>query len=496
MSAKFWLQYMSRRIARIYPLYLFLLALTFLIPVIVWHDRWPTLPLVFINVTLVKGFFVLFNFTGIAPSWSLTVEETFYLLAPILFFVFRKYGPLVVLPLVYAVGGVLELIGTKSGYYGFFGNFVFVLVYTFFGRAFEFFAGMTLARALLANPEAFRAKGRMPFTYLGLLGCVLVVYWLSLLQRNGEFGLFHPVGLVLNNFVLPVFACILFRGLITEGTVVGRVLASRLFIFLGRSSYAFYLVHYGILTALIQPRLTIANEGIRLFVLFVLVNLISSLLFLAVEHPANCAIRRWSDGLAKRIGFRDPTERGRPWGRHAVGWSCGVAIVFFIWCAVSFDWLRPALSAIEPAPVGAALRGGPDLGRLVSAQTDFSVVTSQVGKVPSLTYTVAGRSIASDGFIFAHANSRIVYDISGLGRSTFEFSSGLDDVGGADLGAVKYVVRGDGRPLLESPVIRALEAPRRYSVNVAGVRQLELVVRAAGNGITSDEAYWIHPVLR
>jgi hypothetical protein len=31
---------------------------------------------------------------------------------------------------------------------------------------------------------------------------------------------------------------------------------------------------------------------------------------------------------------------------------------------------------------------------------------------------------------------------------------------------------------------------------LAGVRQLELVVRAAGNGITSDEAYWIHPVLR
>jgi peptidoglycan/LPS O-acetylase OafA/YrhL len=494
LSGKFWLQYMSRRVARIYPLYLFLLAFTFLIPVILWHEPWPKLATVFLNVTLIKGFFAVFNFSGIAPSWSLTVEETFYLLAPILFLVFRKYGPLAVLTLAYAVGGVLEVICSKSGFYGIFGNFTFMLVYTFFGRAFEFVAGMALARGLLANPKAFWAKGRISFTYLGLVGSIFTVYWLSLLRRGSEFGLFHPIGLVLNNFVLPVFVCILYRGLITEQSIFSRLLGSRLFVFLGRSSYAFYLVHFGILAAIIQTHLTIANELARVAVLFVLVNLVSSLLFLTVEHPANHLVRHWGDGLVKKMGFADAPERGRPWGGYAVAWSGAVVAVFLMWCVVSFDWLRPALTAMQPAQSG--LRGGPDLGRLISARTDYLVVTAQVGQVASLTYKVAGIPIASDGFIFAHAKSRMEFDISLLGRSTFEFSSGLDDVGGADHGSVTYVVRGDGRTLFESPVVRALEAPHRYSVDVTGVQRLELIVTDAGDGIQSDEAYWIRPVLR
>jgi len=44
-------------------------------------------------------------------------------------------------------------------------------------------------------------------------------------------------------------------------------------------------------------------------------------------------------------------------------------------------------------------------------------------------------------FIFAHANSLLEFDISSERASVFEFSTGLDDFGGADRGSVQYFVR-------------------------------------------------------
>ena len=118
-----------------------------------------------------------------------------------------------------------------------------------------------------------------------------------------------------------------------------------------------------------------------------------------------------------------------------------------------------------------------------------------MGLVPGLTYSVGGESIAAKPFIFAHANSKLEYDLK-RGLSQFEFSTGLDDSGGVDWGSVEYVVRGDGKELFRSAIVRALEPPQRHSVSVRGVRRLELLVTDAGDGISSDEAYWIAPVLR
>jgi peptidoglycan/LPS O-acetylase OafA/YrhL len=84
---RFLVQCFGRRIARIYPLYLFLLLVTFA----------ATAPLpdaltAFLNVTLLKGFFWNYYFSGIAQARPLTVEETFYLLAPLLFSLTLRFG--------------------------------------------------------------------------------------------------------------------------------------------------------------------------------------------------------------------------------------------------------------------------------------------------------------------------------------------------------------------------------------------------------------------
>ncbi|WP_374226272.1 acyltransferase family protein [Flavobacterium oreochromis] len=81
-----WKSYFINRFARIYPSFFILTTLTFL------YTSYKTnvfnAEIYLSNITFIKGFFNNLKFTGIAQSWSLTVEEFFYLLAP--FFLLRK----------------------------------------------------------------------------------------------------------------------------------------------------------------------------------------------------------------------------------------------------------------------------------------------------------------------------------------------------------------------------------------------------------------------
>lgn len=93
--SKHWLAtYARNRVARIYPLYLLLTLLTFMVINSAgrydvtgqWasYGRSDKLLVLGLNVTFLRGLFDQFKFTGIAPGWTLTVEELFYFSAPLL----------------------------------------------------------------------------------------------------------------------------------------------------------------------------------------------------------------------------------------------------------------------------------------------------------------------------------------------------------------------------------------------------------------------------
>ena len=50
----------------------------------------------------------------------------------------------------------------------------------------------------------------------------------------------------------------------------------------------------------------------------------------------------------------------------------------------------------------------------ISAKSGFGVITSRADKLPRLTLSVRGESIAKKAFIFAHAQSRLEYDLHEL----------------------------------------------------------------------------------
>lgn len=280
-----WRAYARNRFARVFPLYALVLMLT--VAVNITMGRAMSWPLFGLNLTLLKGFFDDYKFSGIAQSWSLTVEACFYALAPLLFVLLRRWGALFLTAGLTGLGVLFWAIlaqtnGAGGSTGGFWGSLPFVLFYTFFGRAFEFLLGMALARRWQQE-----RLPRLPFaTVTGLVlmgGCIGWQACQPAITTNDDTLFWSEVGVY--NYLLPVGIVLFLAGLIRERTVLGGVLAQPILQALGRSSYAFYLIHVGILPKLLQ-KTGLADAG---WVLFGLLVLIAHGLYAWVEKPLN----RW-----------------------------------------------------------------------------------------------------------------------------------------------------------------------------------------------------------
>jgi peptidoglycan/LPS O-acetylase OafA/YrhL len=296
-GGSFWRGYFVNRVARIYPLYLALVVPTMLI----FHERSPLVWL--LNLTVFTSFE-----SGISQAWSLRIEECFYLSAPLLFLGWRRH-PLVPLLAALAVLVALVPVAMLPATAGFLGPPRYLLLYTFFGRFFEFFAGAWLAKRVAATGTADVPR-RFPVATLGgAAGIIATVAGLAAIhaatRARYTYGLFHPAGIALNNLVLPVFIATFYWGLIRERSLVRSLLSGRVADLLGRSSYAFYLIHFGFLRDVLLVQAvriagfvsTAAAAWAGAFIetplgLFVAVNLLAILLYEAIESPANRLLRR------------------------------------------------------------------------------------------------------------------------------------------------------------------------------------------------------------
>jgi len=312
-------QYLKNRIARIYPMYL-LLTLGAFVYYYFTHDKSITkgsdpIGVMLLNISFLRGFFYRFWDTGIAQGWSLTVEECFYLSAPFIFLAVKKFNKFYFQPVTITAAGILlVIIFSRVPWYGFFGNFTFMFLFTFPGRCFEFFAGMQLARFVIKHGTARKLK--IKFTYWGLSAifiCPLVMA-LQPVTQPWNAGLETPVGVVTNNYLLPLAIVLFFYGLLTEPSRFKKTLASPFAELLGKSSYIFYLIHLGWIYTLLHSGLNRLNDSIfklydrwgvnwhspfeydtlNLVYIFILMNLLSVLLFRLIEEPVNHYIRRSS----------------------------------------------------------------------------------------------------------------------------------------------------------------------------------------------------------
>ena len=282
-------KYIVNRIARIYPMYFILTTITFLVWAITKeqdHLKDLTFNLYLANISFIKGYSETYKFSGVAQGWSLTVEETFYLIAPLSFLLIRKNRiNLLIIPLVIlSTGCLLVFICKDHDLLGFFSTYEFMFNYTFFGRCFEFFIGIALAVFLQQNPSVRDTKY---LTYVGLLIILLCAFSLSLVRGDADFGIRQPIGKLINTFLMPLFGiAVFYYGLVTETTLLSKLFSSKPMQLLGKSSYIFYLIHIGVLALFLDQYIT------DNFLLFVTINIIAVVMFLFIEEPLNNLIRK------------------------------------------------------------------------------------------------------------------------------------------------------------------------------------------------------------
>ena len=269
--------YLMRRLGRIMPLYVLLTTVTYLalaqkgLPL----DR-NLLSVYFIDIAMMKGWFNDLKFSGIVQGWSITTEMVFYVLAPLIFVLIRRWGwrTAVLLPLLFVGSGLLlvYIIGGRAPY-DLMGSNSFMFGITFLGRAPDFFAGIGLALLYREYGSSIRTR------HATLLGTIAIAACL-IFRAHFHWGYAEIGGILISNFVLPVLGVgLLFWGLITEGTVLRKILSTKLFQVLGRSSYAFYLIHMGVFYSAIHS--VLGSFPVTVFALQVL----AWLLYRAIEAP-------------------------------------------------------------------------------------------------------------------------------------------------------------------------------------------------------------------
>ena len=291
-----WRRYLLNRFARVYPMWFVLSTVAFAWLMYRFGLYATQFGYYLLNLSLLKGYSKTWQFTGIAAGWTLTVEESFYLLAPGLFLLLRRgWRPrnvLVVAMVAILLVGVALTALLHGRFQGFFTDYEELFSWTLAGHCLEFFTGAGLALYIRRRGAAPRHGGSFTWGATGAVVALLllhawVVLWVPQLWwqiRVGFFGVLLP---------LPLAAG--FYGLLTERTGLSRLLSTPAAEALGKASYIFYLIHAGPVHNLLRgdyEQLLWSSPALVLVDLALTV--VSSLaLYRWVEAPLNRWIRAW-----------------------------------------------------------------------------------------------------------------------------------------------------------------------------------------------------------
>jgi peptidoglycan/LPS O-acetylase OafA/YrhL len=276
-SKKDYFKYLLIRLARIFPVYLLILSLKY------FDDGFPSAKETWLTYSLFHGFSDRFNLSGISQAWSLTVELSFYTIAPVIYFLCKRnilrtiFFLLAFLGLTFCIGYGWHAFNDNTD--RFFYPWFFILNTTFAGRFPEFLCGMLLAY-FLTSEKTFLLQGLKYKTITGGTATLLSILILGWLEPNiYQHGTDVAAGLIIRNIVLPCAVIILFYGLITEKTWLQWLLSTRLMVLLGNASFVFYLVHISYVNLKLRTWHLFPDRN------FILLWLVSIVVYLIIEKP-------------------------------------------------------------------------------------------------------------------------------------------------------------------------------------------------------------------
>lgn len=284
--------YFINRISRVFPILIILISLTFILGY--YHELYTgkeSVKLYLLNISLLKGFSSEYYLTGIGPSWSMSVEELFYLLSPLIFLFTKKVSSLIkIVILFYLVGIVITYIFSLFPSSGFFDSYNFMFNFTFFGRIFEFACGIflgMLVKGKIKNP--FQKTPGKIILYTGLtiiLASLIILYWIAKSYQIMA-AIEEIPGILVNNILMPIGIVFLFYSLIHQKSLLQYFLSNKLMVALGNSTYSFYLLHTTFVLSYIYKFISK-----NIFVTFISMIIISYIFYKLVEQPLANLIKR------------------------------------------------------------------------------------------------------------------------------------------------------------------------------------------------------------
>jgi len=287
-----WYNYFVSRFARIFPILIILNTAYF---ALCYRDHIynavETIKLYLLNITLLKGFFADYFFTGIVPSWTNSVEEVFYLLAPLLFLFSKKRWILIKFVLLfYALGFILTCIFINVPFHGFLSSFRFTAYFTFFGRVFEFTAGIYLALLFMNMYKNKWLEKVKQFTLP--IGFLLLAFLYALLCNiSSQYHVAHAnevwQGILINNLLFPVAIFFILYSFLYCKSIVQKMLSSKIMVALGNSTYSFYLLHTSFILSYIRKYISK-----NVFIVFVVMIIVSFIFYKLVEQPIAKFLKR------------------------------------------------------------------------------------------------------------------------------------------------------------------------------------------------------------
>ena len=279
------INFYERRARRILPSLIFVIIITSIFSLII---LFPTSIIDFSKSILSSIFFgsnIYFNYTGnsygsehvllkpLVHTWSLSVEEQFYILFPIFIFLYFKYLRNYVLEIL-IIGFLISLIFSiylSKNHPG--TNF-----YQLPSRIFEIISGSILAYfdfiKKKRNPTKISCINNFIFPKLGL---ILIIYSFFFF----DFDKIHHPSLIT---LIPIIGVSLIIWFSNKKEIVTKVLSSKISIYFGLISYSLYLWHYPIFSFL--RYLEIFNSSnLSKIIAIILTIYFSYLTFIFIEKP-------------------------------------------------------------------------------------------------------------------------------------------------------------------------------------------------------------------